>query len=77
MWNFNLNGRYRRIPFLYWAIIGFRHNSLRPDHKNLEPNVWCALYKNDYYYSKMTINTMHLQPLNTEITYNLKVNASL
>ena len=50
---FNPNGRYRQIPLSCWAIIDFCHNSLRPDPKTLEPNVWCVLYENDY--SKMTI----------------------
>ncbi|CAG8753394.1 7276_t:CDS:1 [Ambispora leptoticha] len=46
-------GRYKQIPLSEWAIIDFRHNSLRPDFKTLNPNIWYALYADDY--STMTI----------------------
>ena len=50
---FKTDGRYRQIPLSNWAIIDFRHNSLRSKLGPLEPNVWYALYADDY--STMTI----------------------
>ncbi|CAG8706072.1 36548_t:CDS:2, partial [Racocetra persica] len=43
---FGNEGRNKNIPFDRWAIIDFRHNSNVP--KKLEPNVWYALYADNY-----------------------------
>jgi len=43
---FSDGGKYSCIPSTNWAIIDFRHNANMP--KTLQPNVWYALYADNY-----------------------------
>ncbi|CAG8601911.1 11686_t:CDS:2 [Ambispora leptoticha] len=43
---FSDGGTYSCIPFTNWAIVDFRHNANMP--KTLQPNVWYALYADNY-----------------------------